>query len=154
MALGMPGEQTEMKGDGARAPRISIILASERLDKLFPAATLASAAAMMNWEAELFFTTWGLLALRRGYEASEVSADYKAYEGELRRAFSSGSMPGWREVLEEGRKTGRLRVYACSTTMSLFGLRAEDLIEMVDGIVGAAYFLGRARESEVNLFIS
>ncbi len=135
-------------------PRISIIVASDRVDKLFPAVTLASTAAMMNWEAELFFTTWGLLALRRGHEASEVSADYKIHEEGLRRAFTSGSMPGWREVLEEGKKTGRLRVYACSTTMGLFNLNLGDLVEIVDDVVGAAYFLGRAKESEVNLFVS
>ncbi|MBS7651619.1 MAG: DsrE/DsrF/DrsH-like family protein [Candidatus Bathyarchaeia archaeon] len=140
--------------EGDKTPRISIIVASDRVDKLFPAVTLASTAAVMNWEAELFFTTWGLLALRRGHESSEVSSDYKIHEEELRRALISGSMPGWREVLEEGKKTGRLRVYACSTTMGLFNLNPGDLVEIVDDVVGAAYFLGRAKESEVNLFIS
>lgn len=140
--------------EGGKIPRISIIVASERVDKLLPAVTLASTAAVMNWEAELFFTTWGLLALRRGHEASEVSADYKIHEEELRRAFTSGSIPSWREVLEEGKKTGRLRVYACTTTMGLFNLSPGDLVEIVDDIVGPAHFLGRAKESEVNLFIS
>ncbi|MBS7605889.1 DsrE/DsrF/DrsH-like family protein, partial [Candidatus Bathyarchaeota archaeon] len=77
-------------------PKISIIVSSEKLDKLFPAMTLATTAAAMGWESEVFFTFWGLLALKKGYEPKEVSLDYKGYEDELRRAVSSGAMPSWR----------------------------------------------------------
>jgi peroxiredoxin family protein len=149
------GEDEPRRGGEPKPPnRISIIVASDKLDKLFPAVTLASTAAVMGWEAELFFTMWGLSALRRGYETSEVSSDYKLHEASLMRTFASGSMPGWREMLAEGRKMGRLRVYACSTTMGMLGIGAEDLSEMVDDVVGAAYFLDRAKDSDINLFIS
>ncbi|MBS7634954.1 DsrE/DsrF/DrsH-like family protein [Candidatus Bathyarchaeota archaeon] len=135
-------------------PKISIIVASEKLDKLFPAATLATTAAVMGWESEMFFTFWGILALKKGYEPKEVSSDYKVYEDNLRRAVSSGAMPSWLEILEQGKKTGRLKVYACSTTMSFLGVKTEDLIEYVDEIVGAASFLSKAKDSDINLFIS
>lgn len=147
--LEMLGEQPKI-GKDEEIPRISIIVASDRVDKLFPAATLESTAAIMNRE-ELFSTTWGLLALKRESEASEISADYEGHEEELRRAVS---IPGWKEILQEVGRTGSLRVYACSTTMDLFGLKAEGFIEMVDEIVGAAYSLGRAKASEVSLSIS
>ncbi|MFN3268929.1 MAG: DsrE/DsrF/DrsH-like family protein, partial [Zestosphaera sp.] len=45
-------------------PKISLIVASEKLDKLFPAVILATTAATMGWESEVFFTFWGLLALK------------------------------------------------------------------------------------------
>jgi peroxiredoxin family protein len=134
--------------------KIALIVASEKLDKLFPAVTLATTAAIMGWEAEMFFTFWGLLALKKGYESSGVSTDYKAYEGQLASAFASGSVPGWKAVLEQGHATGRIRIYACSTTLGLFGLRQEDLESFVDSIAGAATFLGKAKGSDVSLFIS
>ncbi len=134
--------------------KISIIVASEKLDKLLPAATLATTAAVMGWESEMFFTFWGLLALKRDYEPKEVSSDYKVYEDYLRRAVSSGAMPSWLEILEQGKKTGRLKVYACSATMSFLGVKTEDLVEYVDGVVGAASFLSKAKDSDINLFIS
>ncbi|MCS7116707.1 MAG: DsrE/DsrF/DrsH-like family protein [Nitrososphaerota archaeon] len=134
-------------------PKISIIISSERLDKLFPAVTLATSAAVMGWDSEIFFTFWGLLALKKDYEPSEVSSDYKCYENELKKAVSSGAMPSWRDVLIQGKKTGRLKVYACSTTMDLLKIKAEDLIEYVDDIVGAPTFLSRAKDSDINLFI-
>lgn len=135
-------------------PKLSVIVASEKIDKLLPAVTLAATAAAMGWEAEIFFTFWGLLALKKDYEPSEVSLDYRRYEGGLKEAVSSGAIPGWREVLAQGRKTGRLKVYACSTTMNLLKVKSEDLAGYVDGVVGAASFLGRAKDSDVNLFIS
>ena len=135
-------------------PKISIIVSSDKVDKLFPAVTLASTAATMGWEAELFFTFWGLLALKKGYEPSEVSQDYKGYQQALEKAAASKSMPGWREVLAQGRATGKLKIYACSTTMGLLGITEGQLDDNVDNIVGAAYFLNRAKDSDVNLFIS
>jgi peroxiredoxin family protein len=134
--------------------KIAIIVASEKLDKLFPAATLATTGALSGWEAELFFTFWGLLALRKGYESSGVSGDYKMYEGKLKEALNSGAMPGWKAVLEQGKKTGRVRIYACSATLGLFGMKPEDLEGFVDDVAGASTFLARAKDSDVNLFIS
>lgn len=135
-------------------PKISIIVASEKIDKIFPAVTLATTASIMGWDAEIFFTFWGLLALKKGHEPKEVSSDYKIFEDKLRETVNSGAMPSWREVLEQGKKTGRLKVYACSTTMGLLGIKDVDLVEDVDEIVGAAYFLSKAKDSDINLFIS
>lgn len=135
-------------------PKLSIILASDKLDKLYPAVILASAAAFSGWDSELFFTFWGLLALRRGYEPSKVSLDYREYGGKLVEAVRSGSIPSWRRLLEQGKATGKLKVYACSTTLELFGLSRDKLEDFVDDIVGAASFLGKSRNSNVTLFIS
>jgi len=135
-------------------PKIAIIVASEKLDKLFPAITLTTTAAISGWDAELFFTFWGLLALKRGYEPSDVSLDYQKYSGKLSEALASGSMPGWRSVLEQGLATGKVKIYACSTSLGLFGLKTDDLEKYVDSVVGAATFLGKAKNADVTLFIS
>jgi peroxiredoxin family protein len=134
--------------------KISIIVASEKLDKLIPAITLATTAAISGWKADLFFTFWGLLVLKRGYEPSMVSTDYQDFGGMLKDALASGAMPAWRELLEQGRETGNIRVYACSSTLGVFQMKEEDLESFVDGVAGASTFLGMARDSDVSLFIS
>ena len=134
--------------------KIALIVASEKMDKLFPAVTLATTAAISGWDAEMFFTFWGLLALKKGYEPSGVTFDYKAYEGKLTEALASGSMPGWKTVLEQGLATGRIRIYACSTSLGMFGLKQEDLESFVNSIAGAATFLSKAKDANVSLFIS
>ena len=135
-------------------PKIALIVSSEKLDKLFPAVTLATTAAVSGWEALLFFTFWGLLALKKGYEPGDVSQDYQAYSGRLKDALASGSIPGWRTVLQQGKATGKVRIYACSTSLGLLGLKETDLEGYVDGVVGAATFLGKAKDADVSLFIS
>lgn len=135
-------------------PKIALIVASEKLDKLFPAVTLATTAAVSGWEAEMFFTFWGLLALKKGYQPSGVSLDYKAYEPKLAEALAAGSIPGWRSVLEQGVATGRIHIHACSTSIGMFDIKKEDLEDFVDSIAGAATFLGKAKGADVTLFIS
>jgi peroxiredoxin family protein len=135
-------------------PKISIIVATEKLDKLYPAMILASTATVSGWEAELFFTFWGLLALRKGYQPSGVSFDYRDYGEKLTDAISSGAIPDWKKMMDQAKATGKLKVYACSTTCDLFGINESNLESFADGIVGAAYFLGKAKNSDMTLFIS
>lgn len=139
---------------GDEMSKISIIVASERLDKLYPAATLAVTAAVMGWESEMFFTFWGLLALRKGFIPNEVSSDYRRFEDSLRKAISSEALPNWHSLIMEGKKSGRLRIYACSATMELLNIKTEDLAEYVDGVAGAPTFLTSAKDSDITLFIS
>jgi peroxiredoxin family protein len=48
---------------------------------------------------------------------------------------------------------GNVKIYACSTTMEMMGVKKEELIPEVDDIVGAASFLSIALDSDVQLFI-
>ncbi len=137
-----------------KSPKLSIIVSSDKLDKLYPAVILASTATAMDWEAELFFTFWGLLALKKGYEPSEISLDYAQYKDALIKSVESGSMPKWKNLIKEGKEKGKLKVYACSTTMGVFNIKKEDLEDFVDGILGAASFLSKAKNSQVTLFIA
>jgi peroxiredoxin family protein len=131
--------------------KLSIILSSERLDRLYPALILASSAASMGWSSEVFFTFWALLALRKGYEPSKLSIDYSNYSEEFRGKVGT-SFPSWREMVRIGREKG-LKIYACSTTMDILGVKREDLEDFVDGIVGAPTFLSKAKNSDIVLFI-
>jgi len=45
------------------------------------------------------------------------------------------------------------KMYACSPSMAMFGIKREDLIPEVKEIVGAATFLEIAAKADVTLFI-
>lgn len=135
-------------------PKLSIIVSSEKLDKLYPVAILTSGAATMGWEVEVFFTFFGLLALKRGYRPSTLSSDYRGYEETLREAVAKGTMPGWEELIVKAKETGRVRIFACTTTMGLFKIGRDDLKDFVDDVAGAATFLQRAKDSDITLFLT
>jgi peroxiredoxin family protein len=134
-------------------PKTSIIGASEKLDKSYPAFILATTAAVSRWKAKLFFTFWCLLALKRGYEPTQISVGCREYSGILTEALSSGAILNWRTIITQAKTTGKLKVYACSTIYDPFGLN-EKTLENLDSIVGAAYFLRKAKDPDITLFIS
>lgn len=135
-------------------PKISIILASEKIDKIYPAIILSTSSIALGWNAELFFTFWGLLALKKGYDTKNVSLDYNEYKEPLIKMIESGKIPEWKKMLKSFKDSGKLKIYACSTTMDLFKINREDLENFVDDIAGAPTFLSKAKDSEITLFIS
>jgi peroxiredoxin family protein len=134
--------------------KLSVILASEKLDKVYPALNIALVASISGWDVDVFFTFWGLLLLKKGYMPSGVSTDYREYQDRLTKAITDGLIPNWKDIIEKAKDTGRVKIYACSTTMNLLGVGKEELEIFVDGIVGASYLLGRIKESDATLFIS
>ena len=135
-------------------PRLSLIIASDKLDKLYPAAILASTSAATNWETELFFTFWGLLALKKECDPHSVSSDYAQYEKLLQESIKSGALSKWKDLLRKAKEMGNVKILACSTTLNMFGIKTEDFEDFVDDIGGASTFLSKAKDSDVNLFIS
>jgi peroxiredoxin family protein len=114
--------------------KLALIVQSGTIDKLYCAFILASTAVAMNWEAHLYFTFWGLSSLvKKNLERMKYPTPY--------------------EMLKRLKQSGLFKIYACTPTMEMFGIKKEDLIPEVDSMVGAATFLNIAADSDVNLFI-
>jgi len=135
--------------------KLAIIVWSGTVDKLYPAAILSSAAAAGGWDVELFFTFWGLNAVRKeNLSQMKISADFAEYAPAVAQAISQMNFPPWHELIRQAKSMGNVRVYACSTTMDMFGIKDKaQLADFVDEVVGAATFLERAKDASVTLFI-
>jgi peroxiredoxin family protein len=57
------------------------------------------------------------------------------------------------EMLKRLKQSNLFKMYACSPSMAMFGIKREDLIPEVEEIVGAATFLEIAAKADVTLFI-
>ncbi len=57
------------------------------------------------------------------------------------------------ELLKRMKASGLLKIYACSPTMEMFGIKKADLIPEVDEIAGAAAFLDVASTADVTLLV-
>lgn len=134
--------------------KMAIIVHSGTMDKLIPVLMLASTGGAMDVEVHLFFTFWGLNALKKGgFEAAKLpgimSIDTEMMKGKMKKA----NVPTLTEMLKMCSETKKVKIYACSTTMEIMGVKKEELIPEVDDIVGAASFLSIALDSDVQLFI-
>lgn len=152
----------------------TIVLFSGELDKAIAAFIIANGAAAYDHEVTIFFTFWGLNALRKD-EA------IKTNKGVLEKAFGwimprganklglskmnfGGLGPqmikhvmkkhnalSLTQLMELAQEQG-VKLVACTMTMDLLGLKQEELI---DGLAyaGVAAYLGDATNGKVNLFI-
>jgi peroxiredoxin family protein len=135
--------------------RMSIIVFSGTVDKLMAVSILATGGAAMGMDVELFLTTWGLEAFRRdNYKTNrKISKDFAEYESVMLEQMAAKQVPSWMENIKGAREVGSVKIYACSMTMELFGLKLHDLEPVVDEITGVATFVDRAKAGQMTLFI-
>ena len=137
------------------AERMSIIVFSGTVDKLMAASILGTGGAAMGMEVEIFLTTWGLEAFRKdGYKTNmKVSKDFEEYAPVMMEQMMAKKVPSWMDNFKNGKEIGDVKIYACSMTMELFGMKLEDLEPIVEDVTGVATFVERAKEGKITLFI-
>lgn len=154
--------------------KTTIVLFSGDLDKAIAAFIIANGAAAYDHEVTIFFTFWGLNAMRK----DEL---IKVKKGLLERAFSwmmprganklglskmnfAGMGPmmikhvikkhnalSLPQLIELAQEQG-IKLVACTMTMDLLGLQEEELLDGLE-YAGVAAYLGDAVDAKVNLFI-
>lgn len=138
----------------SESKKMTIIAHSGTMDKLYPVFMLASAGGAMDVETHIFFTFWGLEALKKGgLEDAKLPGVMRLGTGMMKERIKDAKVPTLTELLRMCKQLGNLKIYACSTTMKMMKVEEEDLIPEVDAIVGAAAFLDIALDADVHLFI-
>jgi peroxiredoxin family protein len=135
--------------------RMSLVVFSGTADKLAAVATLATGAAAMGMEVELFLTFWGLEAFRKGAKerAPRITAEFEDYGPMMMELMQVKHVPHWLDTIRDAREIGNITVFACSATMELFDMKLDDLEDVVDDITGVATFVDRAKDAAISMFI-
>ncbi len=152
----------------------TIIVFSGDLDKVMASLIIANGAAAMGSQVTMFFTFWGLNALRRAKKikvkkdflesmfgwmmprgAEKLSLSKMNFGGmgtqmmkSIMKKKNVNSLP---ELIESAQLMG-VKMIACTMSMDVMGIKEEELIEGVE-LAGVASYLGEADEANVNLFI-
>ncbi len=139
---------------GEKRRKLAMVVQGGTTDKLYCAFILASTAVAMDMEAHLYFTFWGLQMLVKGaMEKAGLPATYKHLEETMLQNLRRMNYPTPYEMLKRLKQSDLFKMYACSPSMEMFGIKREDLIPEVKEIVGAATFLEIASTADVTLFI-
>lgn len=161
----------------AAAPqdRLSMVVFSGSLDKVLAAFMIATAAAASGMEVVMFFTFWGLGALRdpqkrvkktlreqlfgamipRGTRALSLSQMNMGGLGArlVRHIMAEQHVASLEEMVELAAELN-VKIYACDMSRALLGIKMEELISYPQlGACGAATFVERAAGGKVTLFI-
>ncbi len=152
----------------------TIIFFSGDLDKAIASFVIANGAAAMGDQVTMFFTFWGLNLLRKPAGAPvrkpfmDTMFGLMMPRGSRKLELSKMSMFGFgkhliRKVMRDKRVSSLeemiaaamhngVRVIACTMSMDVMGITAEELIDGVE-LGGVGTYLGAADQANVNLFI-
>jgi len=163
----MAEEQKENK------KRVAMIVMSGDLERLFGAFIIATGAAAAGMEVSMFFTFWGLRAIKAARRTGKSFLGRMLgflERGDIRRASPSrysflglgrwifGKMMRSHRVptLTELRQTALdlgVKFYGCQMSLEVMEIPREALIPEVTACVGVAHFLEQAKEADISLFI-
>ena len=135
--------------------RMSMVVFSGTVDKLYPAAIMASGAVAMGMDVEIFLTFYGLDAFRMGMPQTNQKMDvnYAELAPRLAQLMKEKNVPSWYDMHLKAKEMGNVRVHACAMTLDLMGLKKEQLDPIIDDVVGVGEFVSNAKDGEITLFV-
>ncbi len=138
------------------ADKLTIIVHSGDMDKLYSALIIANGALAMGMEASLFFTFWGLLPLKKGgLEKGGLSGMNMLGLGKrtIQKSMKRAHVAPLERLLKDFKELGG-KIIACDMTMEIMGIKMEDLRDDLITACGAVgTYLEEAKQSGINLFI-
>jgi peroxiredoxin family protein len=150
-----------------------MVVMSGDMDKLFGAFIIANGAAAMGMDVTMFFTFWGLRALKKNVKTGKTFFGKMLglmYGGDITKShpskFAFGGMGRWMfgkmmgkhnvQKLNEMRDLAvqlGVNMYGCQMSMDVMEIPQESFIEGVKEPVGVGFFLLKAQNADVSLFI-
>ncbi|OAM88968.1 FAD-dependent oxidoreductase [Termitidicoccus mucosus] len=161
-------------GEPRRKGATAVVFSGE-MDKVMAALVVANGAAALGGHVTLFFTFWGLNALRRGQPVATSGKSFLdrmfgrmlprglealplsklnflgAGRRLMKHQMASKGLPNLPGLLGAARLAG-VRLVACTMSMEAMGIRPEELIDGVE-FGGVADYLESAERSGTNLFV-
>jgi peroxiredoxin family protein len=139
-----------------KADKVTIILHSGDMDKVYSALIIANGALAMGMEAAIFFTFWGLQRLKKGaLEKGPLSKMNMLGLGKwmVKQRMRRANVATLEKMLQDFKELGG-KVMACDMTMEIMGIRPGDLRqEFIDEYCAVGSYIQEARESAITLFI-
>ena len=137
------------------ADRLTMVVFSGTVDKLYPVAIMASGAVALGQDVEIFLTFYGLEAFRKGepMKNQKMDVNYAEIGPMMMKVMMEKKMPSWYDTLAKAKEMGNVTVHACATTYDLMDMKREDLDPIVDDVLGVTEFLSRATEGRITLFV-
>ena len=146
--------------------KVAIVVSKGSLEGVYPALIMANGARMEGIEANVFFTFFGLDAIRRdrnaklkvatvGNPGMHIPTWIGAIPGfsalatrMMARQMEKIDIPPVPEFVELVADSG-VRLYACKATVDMFGLTIDDFVPQVEGIISVGEFYEKAAGGQI-----
>ena len=146
--------------------KVAIVISKGSLEGIYPGLIMANGARMDGIEADLFFTFFGLDAIRKDrYEKIKVATvgnpglhmptllgalpGFSALATKMmQRQIEKIDIPPIPEFIELVADSGA-QLYACKASVDMFGLTMEDFVPQVEDIISVGEFYEKAAGGQI-----
>jgi peroxiredoxin family protein len=146
--------------------KVAIVVSKGSLEGVYPGLIMANGARMEGIEADLFFTFFGLDAIRKDRSAKIKVATvgnpgmhlptwigaipgFSAFATRMmRRQMEKIDIPPIPEFVELVHDSG-VRLYACKASVDMFGLTMDDFVPQVEEIISVGEFYEKAAGGQI-----
>jgi len=136
------------------AKRMSIVVFSGSIDRLTGMAVLVSAAAASEYEVYIFLQLWGVYAFKKDVVEKNMNfSEFENLKPQVHEGLVRIKAPSWIDLLKQAKEVGNVKIYACSLATQIWNVSKDDLVDIVDDIIGAAEFIDYASKSDITFFV-
>jgi peroxiredoxin family protein len=146
--------------------KVAVVISKGSLEGIYPGLIMANGARMEGLEADLFFTFFGLDAIRKDrHEKIKVATvgnpgmhmptllgalpGFSAFATKMmQRQMEKIDIPPIPEFVELVTDSG-VHLYACKATVDMFGLTMEDFVPQVEEIISVGEFYEKAAGGQI-----
>ena len=146
--------------------KVAIVISKGSLEGIYPGLIMANGARMEGIEADLFFTFFGLDAIRKDrYDKIKVATvgnpgmhlptwvgaipGFSALATRMmKRQMEKIDIPPIPEFIELVADSGA-RLYACKATVDMFGLTIDDFVPQVEDIISVGEFYEKGAGGQI-----
>ncbi len=146
--------------------KVSIIISKGSLEGIYPGLILANGARMEGIEADVFFTFFGMDAITKkkmdrikvatvGNPALGVPALLGVLPGisafvtkQMQKKMEELDIPPIPEFIQLIADSGA-KLYACKASVDMFGLKDEDFVDTLEGILTVGEFYEKAAGGQI-----
>ena len=126
------------------AETINYIVKDKSFEKFAMMMLLGTTADAMDIKSNFFFNFWGLNLITKGYKpkVAGMPTPMKGMGAKIfrKRMAKFGIEDPW-GMIKEAVENGNMKLYPCQMTMDLMKIKTEDIIDIAEAPVGAAFFL-------------
>jgi peroxiredoxin family protein len=146
--------------------KVAIVISKGSLEGIYPGLIMANGARMDGIEADLFFTFFGLDAIRKdrlekikvatvGNPGMHMATWLGAIPGVsalatrmMQRQMEKIDIPPILEFIELVADSG-VQLYACKASVDMFGLTMDDFVPQVEEIISVGEFYEKAADGQI-----
>ncbi len=120
---------------------LAVIASRGSFNSLIQVVTLLMAAVGSGVAVRVFFRDEAVFKVTKtGAQEINLSDAYRGHEAAVRERLSLQELTDLPRLLREVKELGDVRLYACSSSMAICGLKAEDLLDGIE-VRGLTAFL-------------